>query len=144
MFDRMADNDQTLPEKIANALNTVEEFTGVNVQKATAQKAGAAYIAQQAAAITLATLAVGGPATLSQEQTRRPDENLPVQNQGSAEPMRSVRVVANTSGESLSLTGLEIRVEHGALYYVVPGGSGRQDRSKAAADGEDSDNPPKP
>lgn len=109
------------------------------------KKAGAAYIAQQAAAITLAIpLAVGGPATLSQEQTRRPDESLPVQNQGSAEPMRSVRVAANTSGESLSLTGLEMRVEHGALYYVVPGGSGRQDRSKAAADGEDSDNPPKP
>jgi hypothetical protein len=78
----MADNDKTLPEKISEALNTVEEFTGVNVQKATAQKAGAGYIAQQAAALGLAIpLSIGGPATISQEQPRRPDENLPSQSQ---------------------------------------------------------------
>ena len=70
MFDRMADNDQ-LPEKISDASNTIEEFTGVNVPNVTAYKA-----------ITLAIpLVVGGPSTISQEPTRRPDENLPSQSQ---------------------------------------------------------------
>ena len=119
MFDRMADNDPTLPEKISDTLNTVEEFTGVNIQKATAKTAGAAYISQQAAALSLTGLvALGGPPTLSQEQARRPDENLPTQNRGSAEPMRSLLVAASTSGSSV-LTGSEMRLEQSMVSYVV-------------------------
>ena len=123
MFDRMADNDPTLPEKVADALNTVEEFTAVNVKKATAKTARHAYVAQVAAIGLTVPLAVGGPPIISQEQTRRPDENLPTQSRGSAEPMRSILVAASTSGASVSLTGLQMRAEHDTLYYVVPGGS---------------------
>ena len=80
MFDRMGDNDQSLPEMISDTLNTIEEFTGANVKHATASKAVAAYISQQAAAIGLTGLvALGGPATISQEPIRRPDENQAIQ-----------------------------------------------------------------
>jgi len=149
MFDRMADNDQPLPEKIADALNTFEEFTGVSVKKATAKTARHAYVAQVAAISLTVPLAVGGPSTISQEQTRRPDENLPTQNRGNAEPMRSLLVAASTSGASVSLTGQEMQSYLGRVYYVSDR-SGSQDCSKVSegprtgqtpqgnADGQDS------
>ena len=152
MFGRMADNDPTLPEKVADALNTIEEFTGVNVKKATAKTARHAYVAQVAAIGLTVPLAVGGPATLSPEQARRPDESLPTQNQGNANPMRSLLVAASTSGESVSLTGLEMQSYQGRVYYVSDR-SGSQDRSKVSegsrtgltpqgnADGQDSNAP---
>ena len=121
MFDRMADNDPTPPEKqIADALNGIEEFTGVNVKKKTAQTAGAAYIAQQAAALGLSIpLALGGPAAISQEQTRRPDENQPAQSRGNAEPMRSLLVVATSTSTSSSLSSWQPRFEQGRVSYVA-------------------------
>jgi hypothetical protein len=148
MFDRMADNDSKLPEKISDALNTIEEFTGVNVPKVVAYKAGAAYLSQQAAALSLTGLvALGGPAsTISQEQTRRPDENLPTQNRGNAEPMRSLLVAASTSGSSV-LTGSEMRFGQDIVSYVVFVPETSQEDSKTRqtpqvnADGEGSKAP---
>lgn len=75
----MADNDQPLPEKIADALNTFEEFTGVNVKKATAKTARHAYVAQVAAITLTVPFAVGGPSAISQEQTRRKTYQLRIE-----------------------------------------------------------------
>jgi hypothetical protein len=76
----MADKDK-LPEQIADALKDVEEVTGVNVQMTAAKVARNAYTAHVAAISLTIPLVVGGPASLSQEQTRRPDESVPAQGQ---------------------------------------------------------------
>lgn len=76
----MAHNDK-LPEQIADTLKDVEEITGVNLQKTAAKVARSAYTAHVAAIGLTLPLIVSGPASLSQEQTRRPDENVPAQGQ---------------------------------------------------------------
>lgn len=102
----MADNDK-LPQQIVDALKDIEEITGVNVQKTAAKVVRSAYTAQVAAISLTIPLIVGGPASLSQEQTRRPDENLPTQNQGTPEPMRSLMVATTSAADSLSFSGVE-------------------------------------
>lgn len=112
-------------------LKDIVEITGTDVRKATAQATRTAYTAQVAAIGLTLPLVVGGPPSLSQEQVRRPDENLPAQSQGNAEPMRS-RMVATTSAVSFSISGESVLREGGSTYIVREISLEENDRLEAA------------
>jgi hypothetical protein len=112
----MADNDR-LPERIVDALKDIEEFAGIDA-RSVAKKAFSAYTAQAAAIGLTLPLVVGGPAALSQEQTRRPDENIPAHGQETAQPMRSL-MVATTSADSFSISSVESESRKAQSIYIV-------------------------
>jgi hypothetical protein len=77
---------RTLPEHVSDAMDTVQENTGVNVPKTTAGITLEAYWQATLAAATALPLTLGvvGPIpTISQAQgsIKRPEEHLPSQNQ---------------------------------------------------------------
>jgi hypothetical protein len=78
--------DSDIPERVSDAVETIEEYTGVNVPKATAGTTVEAYRQAAIAAATALPLTFGavGPVPVisqAQEPAKRPEEHLPSQSQ---------------------------------------------------------------
>lgn len=111
---------RTLPEQVSDAMEAVEEYTGVNVPKATA---GTTVEACRQAVIAAATalpltLGVVGPVpTISQAQpVKRPEEHLPSQSQKANTIFEGgfLLSTASTSGDDFAV------VKDGKrLYYTI-------------------------
>jgi hypothetical protein len=113
---------KTLPEELADAVKIVEDHTGVNVKRETAWITMDAYRQAAAAAIavplTVGAVAVQVPTIATQQPAKRPEEQLPSQNQAPANTvggMGHLVTAASTSSDSFTL------VDHdGAkIYYTI-------------------------
>src|SRR5262245_60800293 len=89
--------DRDITERVSDALETLEEYTGINVPKASTKIAASAYTQAALVAAMTFPLLVGGPPALSQEQTRRADEHLASQNQHGNATLEGAALEASTN-----------------------------------------------
>jgi hypothetical protein len=111
---------KTLPQEIAEAVDRLEEYTGVNLKRATARTIKQAYRATVLAtpALTL-PLVIGSVPAVSQERgAREPEEHQGSQSQEANTIRHRAEYYVSSSGESLN--NFAVIKDGSKLYFTIP------------------------
>jgi hypothetical protein len=113
--------DRNIPEQVSDTMEGIEEYSGVNVPKATAKTITKVYAQAALAAATALPLVLGtiGPVpTISpQEPTKRPDEHQASQTQHG--PEMEIEEALVSAPDSLP-PGIRLQAESGVIVVSAP------------------------